>query len=81
MRPMPRPYGHTVLLRRKRTVREGVGLGSEVRIVIEEIYIRRKGSRRSIERAARHVSGFECIISIDPYTRQEWLNVFGEGGM
>lgn len=81
MRREPRPYGHVALVLRKRTVREGEGLGGVVRVVIEEHSIRRKGSRRIVERAARLVPGFVKIMDVDPYTRQEWLNVFGEGGM
>jgi hypothetical protein len=44
-----------------------------------EVQIHRKGPRRVVERAARLVSNFRSILSIESYTREQWVAVFGEG--
>jgi hypothetical protein len=41
--------------------------------------IHRKGSRKTIERAARLLKGFIRVDAVFPYTHDEWVRVFGVG--
>ncbi len=72
-----RPYGHSVKVRR--AVRTQPGTGDRT-YYEETIEIRRRGTRRALERAALCVSGFLRLDSeIESYTAEQWVRVFGSG--
>lgn len=69
MTTTPKPYGHAAIV-----IRREYGKTENT-----QIQIRRKGPRSAVEHAARMLSGFIELVSIDAYTREEWVRVFGEG--
>lgn len=71
-----KPYGHVAKVERNKPwSANSEGHNATVEIV----EVRRRGSRRTVERAAGLVSGMIRIIEIQPYTRDQWVRVFGIG--
>lgn len=66
-----RPFGHSI--RVVRAVRDGSGYREE------EVEVHRRGSRKTVERAARMVPGFIRAGEIEQYTAEQWVRVFGSG--
>ena len=86
MSQQEKPYGHAAVVKRhlRRKLRGGpqclVLSQREVgSLIYQEVQIHRKGPRRNVERAARLLSGCDGIISVEAFTREEWVRVFGEG--
>lgn len=66
-----KPFGHSV--RVLRAVRDGSGFREE------EVEIHRRGSVKTIQRAARLVPGFIRMREIEEYTAEQWVRAFGSG--
>lgn len=70
-----RPYGHSV-----RVVRAVRTVAHDRTYYEETIEIHRRGSRKTLERAARLVRGFIRLDGeIATYTAEQWVRVFGSG--
>lgn len=73
-----RPFGHAVRI--VRAVRVAARSPLDPTYREETIQIRRRGTRRTCERAAHLVRGFIRLEGeIEPYTKDEWLRSFGNG--
>ena len=64
-----KPFGHAAMVKRRKYGKAD----------IVEVQIHRRGSRAVVERAARLLVGFREILSVDAYTKEEWIRVFGWG--
>lgn len=72
-----RPYGFAAYVERNvpYSADPVSGLGAKV----ETIRLRRKGPLRVVERAAGLTSGFIRIVSVEPFTQEQWERCFGVG--
>lgn len=64
-----KPFGHAAIVERRPYGKAD----------FTQTLIRRRGSRSAVERAARLLSGFRQIISVEAYTKEEWIRSFGWG--
>lgn len=64
-----KPFGHSAIVERREYGKSDV----------VQIQIHRQGSRGVVERAARLMGGFQEIVSVDSYSEEEWIRVFGWG--
>ena len=73
-----KPFGHSC--RVVRAVRTAQKLPLDRTYYEETIEVKRRGSRKTLERAVRLVRGFIRVDGeIVEYTAQEWVRVFGTG--
>lgn len=74
-----KPFGHSVkvVARRRLAARGPLDIWNyEERIIT----VRRRGTRRTLERAAHLVRGFIRMESeIEAYSKEEWIRTFGNG--
>lgn len=64
---MDKPYGHRATIERRKKYSHD----------IEQVQIRRRGTRRAIERAAELTPCFIRIVEVEAYTEEQWIRVFG----
>jgi hypothetical protein len=78
MNTKTKPFGHSVKVRRAVRV---AAKGPFDRTFREEtVEVRRRGSRKTLDRAVRMVRGFIRLDSeVQEYTSEEWVRVFGTG--
>jgi hypothetical protein len=73
-----KPFGHSVYVFRRLRIPAKHPLDPAFRE--ERIQIRRRGSRKSLERAAQQVRGFVRLDGeIEAYTAIQWVRAFGTG--
>jgi len=74
-----KPFGHAVRVVRRIRVPARGPLDSST-FHEETVQIRRRGSRKTLERAVRLVRGFIRMDGeIESYTSEEWVRSFGTG--
>ena len=69
-----KPFGHAATVRVKRTVGQDYWTRHEE---VQEVKLRRQGTRRTTERAARALRGFQEIVSVEEHSREEYERAFG----
>jgi hypothetical protein len=78
MNDQPKPFGHSV--RVVRAVRLPARGPLDPTYREETVEVKRRGSRKTLERAVRLVRGFIRVDGeIQEYTAQEWIRVYGTG--
>lgn len=78
MSDQQKPFGHAAYVVRAVRIPARGPLDSTYRE--ERIQIKRRGGRKTLERAVRLVRGFIRIDGeIEAYTAQEWVRCFGSG--
>lgn len=89
----PKPFAHVATIVRRRVIkkkplRRGASLADSFRaeteseqIVTETIDVKRVGTYRDAERAAKQTRGFVSIVGIEAFTEERYKRVFGWGRM
>lgn len=63
-----KPWGYDVIIE----VRKGM-------VASEEKRFHKQGSESRVRKWAALKTGFIRVVSLDPYTREEWIRVYGDG--
>ena len=76
---MEKPFGYEATMLVRKVTQIGTGPLARTEVELLEKRVHRRGPASKVRYAAKLTRGMQRILSIEPYTKEQWIRVFGNG--